>query len=55
LNVELANDGCHAQAQAVHDAVEVAPDGGAALRAMIQQTVSVFAARLDDFRLTFLH
>jgi AcrR family transcriptional regulator len=42
------------QAHAVHDAVEQAGDGGAALRAIIRETVRTFAARLDDFRLAFL-
>jgi AcrR family transcriptional regulator len=42
------------QAHAVHDAVEQADDGGAALRAIIRETVRTFAARLDDFRLAFL-
>ncbi len=42
------------QARAVHDAVDKAGDGGAALRAIIRETVQTFAARLDDFRLAFL-
>lgn len=43
-----------AQSQAVHDAVNDAKDGGDALRAIIRETVHTFAARMDDFRLTFL-
>jgi AcrR family transcriptional regulator len=42
------------QAHAVHDAVEKANDGAAALRAIIRETVLTFATRLDDFRLAFL-
>lgn len=42
-------------ADAVHDAVEQAQDGGAALRAVVSASVKVFAPRLDDFRLAFLH
>jgi AcrR family transcriptional regulator len=44
-----------AQAQAVHDAVAEATDGGEALRAVIRETVRAFSARIDDFRLTYLH
>jgi AcrR family transcriptional regulator len=43
-----------AQARAVHDAVAAAPDGGAALAAIIRETVRVFAGRLDDFRIAYL-
>lgn len=42
-------------AHAIRDAVEVAEDGGDALRAIIRETVRSFAARLDDFRLVFMH
>jgi AcrR family transcriptional regulator len=44
-----------AQSQAVHDAVERTDNGGAALRAIIRETVGMFAPRMDDFRLAFLH
>lgn len=44
-----------AQARAIHDAVEHAPDGRAAVRALIRETFGHFAGRLDDFRLAFLH
>jgi AcrR family transcriptional regulator len=43
------------QAQAIHDAVEQTDGGAAALRAIIRETFATFAARLDDFRLVFLH
>jgi AcrR family transcriptional regulator len=42
-------------AQAIHDAVERTSSGGEALRAIVRESVSVFAPRLDDFRLAFLH
>jgi AcrR family transcriptional regulator len=42
-------------AQAIHDAVEKTSSGGEALRAIVRESVSVFAPRLDDFRLAFLH
>ena len=42
-------------AQAVHDEVERAEDGPQALRALIRETVDVFAPHLDDFRLAFLY
>jgi AcrR family transcriptional regulator len=42
-------------AHAVHDAVGSAEDGGDALRAIIRETVEMFAQRIDDFRLTYLH
>ncbi len=42
------------QAQAVHDAVAVANDGGEALAAVIRETVRSYAPRMDDFRLAFL-
>ena len=44
-----------AQSHAIHEAVARAKDGGAALRAIIRSTFTAYAARLDDFRLTFLH
>lgn len=43
------------QAQAVHDAVELTQDGGEALRAVIRETMGVYAKHLDDFRLAYLH
>lgn len=43
------------QAQSVRDAVDEASDGAGALRAIISQSVSCYAPRLDDFRLAFLH
>jgi AcrR family transcriptional regulator len=42
-------------ARGVHDAVEEARDGAAAMRAVIRETVRGFASKLDDFRLAFLH
>jgi hypothetical protein len=42
------------QSRAIHDAVEQTDEGGAALRAIVRETVRSFASRLDDFRLTFL-
>lgn len=44
-----------ALSQAIHDAVEQAADGAAALRAIIRETVRFFAPRLDDFRLMYMH
>jgi AcrR family transcriptional regulator len=44
-----------AQAQRIHDAVEVTADGGAAIGAVVRATVAGFATRIDDFRLTYLH
>ena len=44
-----------AQSQAIHDAVAGVNNGGAALRAIIGETVGMFAPRMDDFRLAFLH
>lgn len=43
------------QSRAIHGAVAKAHGGGDALRAIIRETVGTFAARLDDFRLAFLH
>jgi AcrR family transcriptional regulator len=51
---ELVFRALETHARAVHDAVEVSQDGGQALRAIIQETVRVFAPRIDDFRLAFL-
>lgn len=44
-----------AQSQAIHEAVAQADNGGGALRAIIRETVGVFAPRMDDFRLAYLH
>jgi AcrR family transcriptional regulator len=43
------------QFQAIHDAVAASGDGAQALAAILRQTVAVFAPRLDDFRLAFMH
>ncbi|MBI1212950.1 MAG: TetR family transcriptional regulator [Alphaproteobacteria bacterium] len=42
-------------AKAVASAVAEAKSGGAALRAVVRESVKGFAPRLDDFRLAFLH
>lgn len=42
-------------ARQVQTAVEATDSGGAALGAIIRQTVQGFAGQLDDFRLAFLH
>jgi len=55
LFFELMLEAHRAQAQAVHDAVELASDGVDALRAVVRETVRVFAPKLDDFRLAFMH
>jgi len=39
----------------IHEAVAETKDGAAALGAIIRETVKLFAPRLDDFRLAFLH
>ena len=54
LLFELVFAAFQAQGQAVHDAVEAAPNGGAALGAIVRETVRFFGPRLDDFRLAFL-
>ena len=54
LVFELVFGALEGQAQAVHDAVGKAKDGGEALRAIVRETVHAFAPRLDDFRLAFL-
>lgn len=43
------------QAQRLHDAVATTDAGGDALAAVVRATISSFAPRLDDFRLTYLH
>jgi AcrR family transcriptional regulator len=55
LFFEIIFGAVEAQSMAVHDAVAAARDGGDALRAIIRETVHTYAARLDDFRLAFLH
>lgn len=55
LFFEVVFGAVEAQARAIHDAVAEAPGGGAALGAIVRETVRTFASRLDDFRLTFLH
>lgn len=55
LLFELVFAAIDRQARAVHGAVEQTTDGGAALAALIRETVQAFAPRLDDFRLAFLH
>jgi AcrR family transcriptional regulator len=55
LIFELVFDNLQSQARAVHDAVETTTTGAAALEAMLRASVKVFASRLDDFRLAFLH
>jgi AcrR family transcriptional regulator len=54
LLFELVFAAFQAQSQAVHEAVEAANDGGAALSAIVRETVRFFGPRLDDFRLAFL-
>jgi AcrR family transcriptional regulator len=55
LLFELVFGALQSQALAVHDAVEKASDGADALRAIVRESVHVFASRLDDFRLAYLH
>jgi AcrR family transcriptional regulator len=55
LFFDLVVGALQSQAQAVHDAVEKAGDGAEALRGIVRESVHAFAARLDDFRLAFLH
>ena len=52
---ELVFAALESQARAVHDAVAVAETGGEALRAVVRESVTSFAPRLDDFRIAFLH
>ncbi len=42
-------------ARQVHAAVEKAPDGSQALGALIRESVTAFAANIENFRLAFLH
>jgi AcrR family transcriptional regulator len=55
LYFELIFGVVEAEARAIHDAVEKTNGGGDALRALIRETVRTFAARMDDFRLAFMH
>jgi AcrR family transcriptional regulator len=55
LLFELVFGNLQAQAQAVHDAVEVTATGADALAAILRVSTKTFATRLDDFRLAFLH
>jgi AcrR family transcriptional regulator len=55
LLFELVFGNLQAQAQAVHDAVETTATGAEALDALLRTSVDVFATRLDDFRLAYLH
>lgn len=55
LYFELIFGAVQAQSQAIHDAVAESSNGGEALRAIIRETIRVYSARIDDFRLTFLH
>ncbi|MBK7580481.1 MAG: TetR/AcrR family transcriptional regulator [Myxococcales bacterium] len=53
LLFEIVFGAIEAQALAVHAAVAEAKNGGEALRAIVRETVSTFASRMDDFRLTY--
>lgn len=55
LYFDLVFDAVEAESRAIHDAVAETNGGGEALRALIRETVRTFAARMDDFRLTFMH
>jgi AcrR family transcriptional regulator len=55
LFFELVFGNLQSQAQAVHDAVERTATGADALGAIVRESVEVFAPRLDDFRLAYLH
>lgn len=55
LYFELIFGAVEAESRAIHDAVAETNGGGEALRALIRETVHTFAARMDDFRLTFMH
>jgi AcrR family transcriptional regulator len=54
LFFELVFANLQSQAQAVHDAVEKSSSGGPALGAIVEESVTVFAAKIDDFRLAYL-
>ena len=55
LLFEIIFSAIEAQSRAVHDAVREAESGGDALRAIVRETMHLYASRLDDFRLAFLH
>jgi AcrR family transcriptional regulator len=55
LYFELIFGAVEAESRAIHDAVAKTSGGGEALSALIRETVRTFAARMDDFRLTFMH
>ena len=55
LYFELIFSAVEAESRAIHDAVAKTNGGGEALHALIRETVRTFAARMDDFRLTFMH
>jgi AcrR family transcriptional regulator len=43
------------QAASISTAVDQTADGGAALRAIIRETILAYAGRIDDFRAAYLH
>jgi AcrR family transcriptional regulator len=51
---ELMYRSMEQQSQSLHDAVEETETGPEALRALIRETVEMYADRLDDFRLQYL-
>jgi AcrR family transcriptional regulator len=55
LFFELVFDVLEKHAKRVHDAVAKETSGGAALRAIIRESVENFAPHLSDFRLAYLH
>jgi AcrR family transcriptional regulator len=55
LYFELIFGAVEAESRAIRDAVAKTDAGGDALRALIRETIRTFAARMDDFRLTFMH
>jgi len=55
LLFELVFGNLQTHAQAVHEAVETTATGAEALKAMVRTSHNVFASRLDDFRLAYLH
>ena len=55
LFFEVMYSALEVQASAIEREVAGVETGGEALRAIISGTIHMFAKRLDDFRLTFLH
>ena len=55
LFFELVFGALETHAKAVAKAVGDAKTGGAALRAIVRESMNVFAPHLDDFRLAYLH